>query len=250
VTFTVTGTVSGAGSVVNTATVQAPSGVSDSNLANNSATDTDTITAQLNVLPGLGVLDTFNRLDAPGLGNNWRQVSNNIGVDTQQAVAKFAGKAYWNAGAALGSRQGAAFTFANTLGTPADPSSGSSLILKASGTYYLGNYQYFVRVRYVRSAGAAADRVVVETTRNFGGSYTTAKNIILPTGVKFSTGDTLSAWVDAFGVVRVFRTDAATTTFLDSAQLPNSSLWTTRGGRIGLQLPIGSRIDNFKGGNV
>jgi hypothetical protein len=91
---------------------------------------------------------------------------------------------------------------------------------------------------------------VVETTRNFGGSYTTAKNIILPTGVKFSTGDTLSAWVDASGVVRVFRTDAATTTFLDSAQLPNSSLWTTRGGRIGLQLPIGSRIDNFKGGNV
>jgi uncharacterized repeat protein (TIGR01451 family) len=43
VTFTVTGTAGTSGSIVNTATVTAPAGVTDTNPGNNSATDTDTI---------------------------------------------------------------------------------------------------------------------------------------------------------------------------------------------------------------
>ena len=48
ITYTVTGTVAAGatGSLVNTATVTAPSGFTDTNLTNNSATDTDTITPQ------------------------------------------------------------------------------------------------------------------------------------------------------------------------------------------------------------
>ena len=48
ITYVVTGTISAAatGSLVNTATVTAPSGVDDSDLTNNSVTDTDTLTAE------------------------------------------------------------------------------------------------------------------------------------------------------------------------------------------------------------
>ena len=51
VTFTVTATVAGAatGSITNTASIAAPSGVTDPNLSNNSASDTDTVTLVANL---------------------------------------------------------------------------------------------------------------------------------------------------------------------------------------------------------
>ena len=57
ITYTVTGTVSpsATGTLINTATVTAPAGVTDPNLANNTATDTDTITP-----PSLSVTETGN----------------------------------------------------------------------------------------------------------------------------------------------------------------------------------------------
>jgi hypothetical protein len=65
-----------------------------------------------------------------------------------------------------------------------------------------------------------------------------------------ANGDVLTAMVDGNGVAIVWKTTGATTTFLGSAQLPNNALWTTGGGRIGMHLLAGARVDNFAGGNA
>jgi hypothetical protein len=40
------------------------------------------------------------------------------------------------------------------------------------------------------------------------------------------------------------------TVFAGSVQLPNVALWTTGGGRIGISLANGNRVDNFSGGTL
>ncbi len=70
-------------------------------------------------LPTLALLDNFNRANANTLGANWSQVVlfgvASIRVNSNQASDVLVpGQASWNgAGSALGSSQGAAFTFAN-----------------------------------------------------------------------------------------------------------------------------------------
>jgi hypothetical protein len=190
------------------------------------------------VLTTLGVLDNFNRVNANTLGANWSQVtlfgSASIKILSNQAVCSgitcaLTGYGYWNA-ATFGSKQGAAITFINA------PSNGSSLFLKVTGgstTLGLNG----IRVRY--NAGS----VIVETTTNSGGSFT-------PSGTftaSIVAGQTLAAVVDSTGLVNVW----VNSTFVGSAQLPNNALWTTGGGRIGLQLPTANlAVDNFSGGNV
>jgi hypothetical protein len=39
-------------------------------------------------------------------------------------------------------------------------------------------------------------------------------------------------------------------TFVGAVTLPNVALWTTGGGRVGMQLPAGARVDNFRGATV
>jgi hypothetical protein len=56
----------------------------------------------------------------------------------------------------------------------------------------------------------------------------------------------LSALVDATGTVSVWKNAV----YLGSVALPTDTLWSTGGGRIGLQLPIAARVDNFAGGTV
>jgi len=78
ITYTVTGTVSGSasGNLVNTASVAAPAGVTDPTPANNTATDTDTITAQTD----LQITKTDNKTTVvPGTTNTYTIVVTNAG---------------------------------------------------------------------------------------------------------------------------------------------------------------------------
>ncbi len=235
-TFTAVATVSAtaSGSLVNTATV---SGTGDPNTANNSATDTDSIALPL---PTLTTLDTFTRANAITLGGNWDQATllgaAAIRVNTNQASdPTVPGNAYWNAaGSTFGAKQGAAFTIANAT------INGDSLILKETGATVAGVAPNFIRVQYT-----GGGNVVVATTTNFG-LATTSSTTLNNANSTFANGDTLTALVDASGVVSVWKNG----TFVGSVTLPNVALWTTGGGRIGMQLPAGARVDNFAGGTV
>jgi hypothetical protein len=202
------------------------------------------------------VLDNFNRATAGTLGANWSQptllglaaiavfdiTSGNIATGVAQDLL-LAGNAYWNGtGSVFTSRQAAAFTFAST------PANNSALMLKATGaTNGAGLQADFVRVLYTTAGGGT---ITIATTTNSGGAYTTAGTL---TGFgNFANGDTVTAMVDQTGTVFVWKTTAANvTTAIGSATLPANALWTTGGGRIGMQLPGGTtRVDNFAGGIV
>jgi uncharacterized repeat protein (TIGR01451 family) len=239
------------GSVTNSATVAVPAGTTDPVAANNTASDTDTITLTT-VKPTVAVLDNFNRATAGTLGGNWSQpvtlglaaiavfdtTNGNTSTGLAQAAA-LSGSAYWNGNnASLGARQAAAMTFANT------PLNNAALMLKATGNTTNGLRANFVRVLY-----SSAGTLTVATTTNAGGTYATAGTV---SGIgTLVTGDTLTAMVDQNGVVNLWKTNGANvTTFLGSATLPANALWTTGGGRVGLQLPVGSRVDNFAGATI
>lgn len=187
-------------------------------------------------LPTLAVLDNFNRANANTLGGNWSQVTililgAAIRVNTNQASDPVVpGQAIWN-GASFGSKQGAAFTFANTT------LSGSSLFLKASG----GTANRPASYIRVRNSGAT---VVVETTAN--GSDILPSPTFTTTGTFAATavqGNTLTAIANADGSVDVW----LNTTYLGRSAASPSFTGT---GRIGIQLPAGARVDNFSGGTV
>jgi uncharacterized repeat protein (TIGR01451 family) len=232
------------GNLVNTATVTPPATISDPNPANNSATDTDTIIVPR---PTLSVLDNFNRAAANTLGSSWSQATL-LGVaairlvdatpgntSTGLANANIAGNAYWNVTpTGFGAKQGAALTIANTT------LNGDSLILKATGTVTLGVAQNFIRVNYT-----GAGNVVVSTTTNFGVG-TTSSVTLNNANSTFANGDTMTALVDATGALTVWKN----TTLVGTVTLPNVALWTTGGGRIGIDLQAGARVDNFAGGTV
>lgn len=245
-TFTVSGVLasSARGTLVNTASVAVPSGYLDPNGANNSASDSDSIVVPR---PSLSVLDNFNRANANTLGGNWQQLvtlgNGGIRVNGNQAFCVNSGlaallcvggaNAYWNA-ASFGAQQAAALTFANTT------LNGTALLLKAGGTYNgtLGLYPSAIRVRY----NAPSAQVVVETTAN-GTAFTTQASF----AASFASGDTLTAMVDAGGTAYVWKTTAANvTTALGNVTIAGA----TGGGRVGLFMPPGGRVDNFAGGTV
>jgi len=244
-TFTVSGTVASnaTGSLVNTATVAAPAGVIDPTLSNNSATDSDTIVS----LP-LALRDNFNASGGSSntLNGNWSQVVTggfaDIRRNASQAFANTAGQAIWNGsgggGPTYSANQGAAFTFVQNAGSPAAPLANSALILKASGGTAAAPAN-FIRVLY------NGTQVVVATTTNSGGLYTTRGTF----SATFATNDTLTAIARADGTVYVYKTNGATTTLLGIATIPGAGFWTGTG-RIGMQLPTGARVDNFRGGTV
>jgi len=233
--------VSATGSLANTATVAAAGGATDPNLANNSATDTDTV---IPALPALTVLDNFNRANANSLnfGTNWSQVvvpilGASIRVNANQAFAALLGSAYWNTPASgFGAKQGAAFTFAAAPGGLVP----NTLILKASGGSATAPANY-ISVAYSVGSG----QVVVATTTNSGGTLTTRGTF----AATFASGDTFSAVADATGTVYVYKTSGAVTTLVGMVTIPGAGFWTGAG-RIGLQLPTNARVDNFSGGTL
>ncbi len=228
------------------------------------------------VLPALTVLDQFNRASANTLNNgtNWSQVTisstspafignvacNVFNWGTTAPCAAIhvtgpvangiangvgtGGAAYWNGtGNVFGANQGAAFTFANTT------LNNDALILKASGGSAIAPVN-FIRVLYQTASGG---RVLVQTTTNGGLSYTTRATFTV-TNPGFNNNSTLSAVARADGSVAVFKTVGTTTTLVGSVIIPTTGVgaWTqgASGGRIGMQLPSGARVDNFAGGTV
>ncbi len=204
--------------------------------------------------PTLSVLDTFNRGNASTLGANWQQLvvlgNSGIRVNGNEAFCVNSGlaaalcsggaNAYWNQSGVFGTTQAAAFTFANTT------LNNVSLVLKASSNYNaLGYYPTAIRVRYSTAAGG---QVIVETSTN-GLTFTPQGT---PLAGAFANGNTLSALTNAAGTVYVWRTSGATTTLLGQVALPTAgaNAFTTGGGRIGMFLPPGARVNNFSGGDV
>ena len=232
VTFTVQATVSASatGSFTNTATVAAPVGITDPNLANNTANDSDAIVAS-NPAPTLAVLDSFNRANANTLGGNWSQVTlfgrAAIRVNSNQAnVPGLPGWAIWNVpSGGFGAQQGTAFTFANT------PSNGSALILKGSGGSANTPANY-IRVEY------QSGQLQVSTTTNAGGTLLRRAAFT----VSFATNDTLTATNYANGNIYVYKNG----TFVGAVYIPTSGpdAWAPMGsaGRIGILLPNGARV--------
>jgi len=188
--------------------------------------------------PTLTVLDNFNRANANNLGPNWTQLvvlgTANLRVNSNQAICGAAGcgagPAEWTA--AFGNRQAAAFTFAST------PAGTETLLLKVSGANVLGIRQNAIEVQY------AGGSVTVSTFINL------ATSTIGSVSGSFVNGDTMTAMADQNGVVYIWKTSGATTTFLGSVTLPGNALWSA-GGQIGMLLSAnGTRVDNFAGGNV
>jgi hypothetical protein len=194
------------------------------------------------VPPTLPLLDNFNRANSNSLGASWQQLvlfgSAALRVSSQHAQGfSLGGNAFWSA--ALGARQGAAVAF---LGAPA---SGTGLLLKASGTFVLGTYSNFVRVRY------SGGQVLVDTTTNGGLSY--ANQRTAATGVSFAAGDSLGAVCDAAGSVTVWQVAAGgAVTVLGQASLPvtGATAFIAAGGRAGIQLPSGASVDDFRAATV
>jgi hypothetical protein len=207
--------------------------VTDPNLANNSATDSDAVVV---APPALTALDAFNRSAATNLGGNWAQPSVGgiaaIGIAGNQATTLLAaGNAYWNVpSTGFGTRQGAAITVTNgAIG-------GRGLLLKATGGTAV-NPNTYLRVRITAAS------VIVEST-TAGSPFTT--HATLPAA--FANGDRLTAVANADGSVDVWRTAAgAGSTYLGrSTAVPTF----TGTGRIGIRLPAAAQADDFAGGSL
>lgn len=187
--------------------------------------------------PTLGVLDAFNRNNANRLGGSWNQGVlfglAALRVNTGQGFAGLPGLAFW--GAPFGSKQAASMLLTTA------PGNGTALLLKASGNFVLGSYASYVRVRYNNGA------ILADTTINGVGF---ANQVTVTGSAALAAGDTLVAQCDAGGTVNVWRVRGGSTSFLGSATLPASSPAGASGGRIGVNLPVNARIDDFAGGTV
>ncbi len=73
----------------------------------------------------------------------------------------------------------------------------------------------------------------METTTNFGGSFTTQGTL----AGSFANGDTLTAVANTDGSVDVWKTTGTTTTYLGRSSAVAAF---AAGGRIGMQLPNGA----------
>ena len=229
---------------MNTATVAAPAGTTDTNSANNSATDTDLIVPPL---PALTVLDNFNRANANTLGASWSQTTLFGLAAIRVNATRPRTRCCPDRRSGTSRRPASARTRAPPSRSPTPrPASGANqptLVLKATRRLHQQPGQLHRRVVRERE-------VTVATTTNSGGTLTPRATF----AATFANGDTLSAVADGTGAVSVYKTSGATTTAVGSVAIPTSGTgaWTqgTGGGRIGIQLPISQRIDDFAGGTL
>ena len=190
--------------------------------------------------PTLSILDNFNRavsnsLNGPPTTTNWSQAGN-IGVNSNQASSSgslggfLPAWAYWST--AFAAHQAAALTFAN------NNRNGDTLILKATGSPVLGVYPVGLTVQYSTTTNSVTVNSVNGATTNLG-----------TFSASFAQGDTMTAVANADGSVDVWKTTAApanVTTFIGHSATSSQ----TGGGRIGVQLNNGARIDDFAGGTL
>ncbi len=210
-----------------------------------SGTGTATVVAIPPTIPSV-VRDNFNRANANTLGNTWQQnvtLSNAVlRINNNQATANLLFATGYAYSTTVGTEnQGAGFTFVTA------PINNTALFLKATGTlggaFGSNQLQNAIRVNY--SGGG----VTVATTTNgnaINPTYTTV-GVATSTGGNLASGNSLLAAVDNTGKVWVWKVVGTTTNLLtpSGVQLPNNALWTSGGGKVGMQLPNGARVDNF-----
>jgi uncharacterized repeat protein (TIGR01451 family) len=139
-TYTVSGTLSAAasGTLTNTANVAVPAWLIDSNIANNTATDSDTINLNANL--GITKTDGLANIN-PGSAITYTIVVSNAGPDasngsivTDTVPASITGVT-WTCGSATGGATcGAASGSGNAINTTANLPAGSSVTYSVSGT--------------------------------------------------------------------------------------------------------------------
>jgi uncharacterized repeat protein (TIGR01451 family) len=227
--------------VTNTVRVAFASGDNtfDPNLANNAATDTDLVRNA--TLPTVPLRDNFDR-DGPTFGANWSVTGTNTRIIGNAAQGFTNSQIMWNGtGNLFGAKQAAAFVYRNApVNNAAYP---MGLVLKASG------------------GTLAVPATYASVTYNLGvvtvSTVTTSGTPVLR-GTKAITlvnGDRLTALADGLGNVFLFRTNSSgTTTYIGVVAIPivGASAWApaTSGGRAGLQIPVGQRVDDFRAGTI
>src|ERR1043166_1686370 len=139
-TYTVSGTIAAgaSGTLANTATVAVPAFLTDSNPANNTATDTDTINLNANL--GITKTDGLANIN-PGSAVTYTIVVSNAGPDTSNGsivtdtVPATITGVTWTCGAVTGGATcGAASGSGNSINTTANLPSGGSVTYTVSGT--------------------------------------------------------------------------------------------------------------------
>ena len=245
-TYTAVATVSAtaAGTVSNTATVTAPAGTGDPNTADNTATDVDTVDVPL---PALACLDNFNRANANTLGGELEP------GDGASGQARDPGQRQ------PGLRR---CSWAGHLERPGQrvrcqPGRGLHLRQRARHRHVperpapQGQRRRGEQPRELHPRGLRRDRRGHRSRRrpNSGGTNTTPGDV---------RGDLRLGRHpqrhrrSATGTVNVYKTSGAITTLVGTVTIPTAGAgaWTGTGGRIGIQLPTGVRVDNFSGGTV
>ena len=206
---------------------------------NNSAVDTNLVRNA--TLPAVALRDNFDR-DGPAFGVNWSVTGTNTRIIGDAVQGFTNSQIMWNGAASpFGAKQAAAFVYRNApVNNAAYP---MGLVLKASGgtlavpaTYASVTYNTgVVTVSTVTTSGAA----VARGTKAF----------------TLVNGDRLTALADGLGNVFLFRTNSSgNTAYIGVVAIPivGASAWApaTVGGRVGLQVPVGQRVDDFRAGTI
>lgn len=139
-TYTVAGTLSGgaSGSLANTASVATPAWLTDSNTANNTATDTDTINLNANLgitkTDGVATINSGSAITYTIVVSNAGPDTSNGSIVTDTVPASITGVT-WTCGSQTGGATcGAASGGGNAISTTANLPSGSSVTYTVSGT--------------------------------------------------------------------------------------------------------------------
>jgi uncharacterized repeat protein (TIGR01451 family) len=227
-TFTVSGTLSAAatGSLVNTASVAAPAGVGDPNAANNSATDTDTITPVTPVGTADLAISKTDGVAAVTAGGavTYTIVASNAGPDlatgatvTDTLPASLSGVS-WTCVAAGGAS--CAASGSGNLATPVDLPVGGTTTFMVSGTLSAAATGTLVNTASVAAPAGVSDPNAAnnsatdsDTITPSGGTtplayFSTVANTAVP-GVTGADDADIYAWNSDGSYARVFGASAA-----------------------------------------
>lgn len=250
---------SATGSVSNTAAVSAPVNVTDPDLANNSATDTDIIPG---AFPEMGILDNFNRANG-ALGANWSGCTGTgvYRINGNNVQVRSNGFVYWNA-SSFGANQEAYLTFSKVVPSAAE----HDLLLKVrnfpTNCASPGGTASAIEILYDPSPNPANSRIQVWTLTPASFPSPNWNLRATFTGVNFVNGDVLGARTYEDGTVIVYRN--GTPIGMVNVTQPNGSVagwpaslaadtgqigvWFLR--NTGFAVPNDARFDDFGGGTL
>jgi uncharacterized repeat protein (TIGR01451 family) len=212
VTYTVRGTLNastpaGVGTLVNTASVAAPTGMTDASAGNNTATDTDDVTPQAD-------LRIAKSADVPsvlpgGIVTYTVVVSNNgpshvVGATITDTVPSQLTGVTWSCAASAGSACATATGAGNAISTSADLNSGSSVTLTITGTVLPGA----AAATMTNSATVAPPVGVTDTV---GGNETASADVVIGAVADLSISKTNNVGIVTPGTTTTYTITATNT---------------------------------------